>query len=97
MLLRASRATEMLVKEAGLGTSLRSAFGGIGRASRSIGGKLWKHKKGLGTTAMVVGFPAMGAAEAVRRGNVGMDPGWTAARMQGQVARAPGMGWGRTR
>lgn len=97
MLLRASRATEVLTKEA-----ITGALARIGRVGRKVGGFTWKHKKGLGVGGMVAGMGGMGAAEAMRRGNVGMSRGWTAARMRGQVPMAPGMssfnrGWGRTR
>ena len=105
MLLHASRASGILVKESSvLGASVRSTLGGIGGVARRVGGRLWKHKKGLGMGAMVT-VPTVGAVnEAVRRGNTGMNAGWTAARMRGQVPMAPGMsgvglnrGWGRTR
>jgi uncharacterized protein (DUF697 family) len=104
MLLRASRATELVKEASVLGASIRAGLGGIGRTARGVGKKLWKHKKGLGVAGMVTVPTAMGATEAVRRSNQGMNRAWTAARMQGRVPMAPGMsgvglnrGWGRTR
>jgi hypothetical protein len=104
MLLHASRASGFVKEASVLGASVRGALGGIGRVARGIGGKVWKHKKGLGTTAMITVPGAMGVSEAVKRGDTGMNAGWTAARMRGQVPMAPGMsgvgfnrGWGRTR
>lgn len=87
MLLRASRASELLTKEAIVGWTARTAL----RGTAGLGKRLWKHKKGLGIGAAVTGFPAMEAAGNIRRGNIGMNPQWTAARMRGQVGRVPGM------
>lgn len=99
MLLRASRATELLTKEA-----ITGALARVGKIGRGVGSFAWKRKKGLGGAALIGGLPAMGAAEAMKRGNTGMNRAWTAARMRGGVPMAPGMsgvglnrGWGRTR
>ena len=95
MLLRASRASELLTKEAIVGRLISTGAkwgtrGAIG-AGRRLGKAAWKHKKALGVGGLVTAFPAMEASEAIGRGNVGMNPQWTSARMQGRVPRVPQM------
>ena len=90
MLLRASRASEALTKEALFGTVARLGFKAAGGLGKGLLKKTWKHKRGLGTAGVTVAIPAWEAKGAIRRADAGMSRRWTAARMQGLAkTRAP--------